>query len=103
MTEFRSAVPLPHIPDDLSIPQFIFRSEYPGRPIRPRNAPLFIEDGTGTVTTYEQVCIILDVVQEHFHECHLTGSLSHLRTRKRAEYQVEYWYVFRIFYMLVLF
>ncbi len=104
MTEFRSAVPLPHIPDDLSIPQFIFRSEYPGRPVRPRNTPLFIEDGTGRVTTYEQVCFVSRVVQELFHGyLPPPGSLSRLWTCKRAEYPVEYPWVLRIFYILVPF
>jgi len=56
MSEFRSPVPLPHVPDDLSIPQFIFRSGTSGRPVRPSNAPFFIEDGTGRAVTYEQVC-----------------------------------------------
>lgn len=56
MSEFRSPVPLPHVPDDVSIPQFIFRSGTPGRPVRPSNVPFFIEDGTGRAVTYEQVC-----------------------------------------------
>ncbi|KAF8973603.1 amp dependent CoA ligase [Flammula alnicola] len=54
MSEFRSPVPLSHIPDDLSIPQFILRTEAPGRPVRPRTIPFFIEDGTGRAITYEQ-------------------------------------------------
>lgn len=53
MSEFRSPVPLPHVPDNLSIPQFIFHSGTPGRPVRPSNVPFFIEDGTGRAVTYE--------------------------------------------------
>ena len=55
MSEFRSPIPLPHVPDNISIPQFIFRSGTPGRPVRPSDVPFFIEDGTGRAVTYEQV------------------------------------------------
>ncbi|KAF9477527.1 amp dependent CoA ligase [Pholiota conissans] len=54
MTEFHSPVPLPHIPDDLTIPQFFLRTESPGRPIRPRNVPFFIDDASGRAVTYEE-------------------------------------------------
>ncbi|PPQ65777.1 hypothetical protein CVT24_011994 [Panaeolus cyanescens] len=55
MSEFRSTVPLPPIPDDISIPQFILRSQCTPRPQRPRNVPFFIEDGTGRTLSYEEV------------------------------------------------
>lgn len=54
MTLFQVATPLPHVPDDLTIPQFMLR-EMGGRPTRPRNAPFFIEDGTGRAISYEEV------------------------------------------------
>ncbi|GLB35962.1 putative AMP-binding enzyme C-terminal domain [Lyophyllum shimeji] len=48
MTEFRSiSGPLPHIPDDLTIPQFIFNSEHATRPQRPSSIPWLIEDYSG--------------------------------------------------------
>ncbi|EAU92729.2 AMP dependent CoA ligase [Coprinopsis cinerea okayama7 len=53
MTEFRNPIPLPHIPDDLTIPQFMLR-EITGRPRRPRNVPFFIEDATGRAIGYEE-------------------------------------------------
>lgn len=60
MSQFSSPVPLPKIPDDLTIPQFIFRSggvhESPSRPVRPSNVPFFIEDRTGRGILYEEVC-----------------------------------------------
>lgn len=59
MSEFHSPVPLPGIPDNLSIPQFILREHSPLRPIRPRNVPFFIEDSTGRGITYEEVVLIL--------------------------------------------
>lgn len=59
MSEFRSPVPLPRIPDNLTIPQFILRtggdaSESPSRPVRPSNVPFFIEDKTGRGVTYAE-------------------------------------------------
>ncbi|KDR85394.1 hypothetical protein GALMADRAFT_234245 [Galerina marginata CBS 339.88] len=53
MSEFRSPVPLPDIPDNLSIPQFILRTS-PSRPVRPKNVPFFIEDSTGRAVTFEE-------------------------------------------------
>ncbi|KAF5323577.1 hypothetical protein D9611_005726 [Ephemerocybe angulata] len=54
MATFQVDTLLPHIPDDLTIPQFMLR-EMSGRPVRPRNVPFFIEDGTGRQVTYEEV------------------------------------------------
>ncbi|KAG2023019.1 phenylacetyl-CoA ligase [Coprinopsis cinerea AmutBmut pab1-1] len=53
MTIFRSPVPLPAFPDDLTVPQFMF-SPAPNRPLRPRNVPFFIEDATGRRVSYEE-------------------------------------------------
>ncbi|KAF9460146.1 phenylacetyl-CoA ligase [Collybia nuda] len=47
MATFRSVFPLPHIPDDLTIPQFILDSQHPSRPLRPYTTPWLIEDHTG--------------------------------------------------------
>ncbi|KAH6916914.1 amp dependent CoA ligase [Coprinopsis sp. MPI-PUGE-AT-0042] len=54
MSEFRNPVPLPRIPDDLTIPQFMLR-EISGRPARPSNVPYFIHDATGRAINYEEV------------------------------------------------
>jgi len=53
MPEFANPTPLPHIPDDLTIPQFMLR-EVTGRPQRPSNVPFFIEDATGRQVSYEE-------------------------------------------------
>ncbi|THV07585.1 phenylacetyl-CoA ligase [Dendrothele bispora CBS 962.96] len=45
--EFRSPVPLPPIPDDLTIPQFMLKYQHSLRPSRPHNVPWLIEDRTG--------------------------------------------------------
>ncbi|KAF5385033.1 hypothetical protein D9615_001355 [Tricholomella constricta] len=48
MTEFRSiAGPLPSIPDDLTIPQFIFGTQHPTRPSRAESIPWLIDDHSG--------------------------------------------------------
>jgi len=39
--------PLPCIPDDLTLPQFIFDYEHSSRPARNPNTPWLIEDETG--------------------------------------------------------
>jgi hypothetical protein len=38
---------LPHIPDDLTLPQFILDSRHLTRPVRQANTPWLIEDSTG--------------------------------------------------------
>ena len=57
MTIFQNNLsPLPPIPDNLTIPQFILRElELPGRPVRPRNVPYFIDNGSGRAYNYEEV------------------------------------------------
>lgn len=39
--------PLPHIPDNLTIPQFVFDTTIVPRPQRPHGTPYFIEEATG--------------------------------------------------------
>ena len=57
MTIFQNYLsPLPPIPDNLTIPQFILRElELPGRPVGPRNVPYFIDNGSGRAYNYEEV------------------------------------------------
>ena len=57
MTVFQNPAPLPYIPDDLTVAQFILREYLPSRPLRPRNVPYFIEDSTGREVNYEEVRI----------------------------------------------
>ncbi|TFK30835.1 amp dependent CoA ligase [Coprinopsis marcescibilis] len=53
MSLFYTTQPLPNIPDDLTIPQFMLR-EISGRPRRPSNVPYFVEDLTGRRIGYEE-------------------------------------------------
>ncbi|KAF8968998.1 phenylacetyl-CoA ligase [Flammula alnicola] len=45
--EFHAHLPAPHIPDDVTIPQFIFDSNHETRPKRKNETPWLIEDETG--------------------------------------------------------
>lgn len=56
MTEFTCQHgPCPHIPDDLTVPQFILDEHHPLRPNRPDTCPWLIEDATGRGIGYEEV------------------------------------------------
>lgn len=56
MTEFESPFgPLPHIPDDVTLPQFLLDSTHPRRPIRKEGIPWLIEDATGRRIGFEEV------------------------------------------------
>ncbi|KAG9315598.1 hypothetical protein JVU11DRAFT_3236 [Chiua virens] len=46
---------LPHIPDNLTLAQFILDSQHPLRPIRGHGIPWFIEDHTGRTVGYEEI------------------------------------------------
>jgi 4-coumarate--CoA ligase len=68
MTEFISpGDPLPYIPDDLTLPQFILDSTHEYRPSRPQGATWLIEDATGRkiglgeVTTSSCIRFCLDL------------------------------------------
>jgi hypothetical protein len=59
MTEFLSpGDPLPHIPDDLTLPQFILDSTHECRPIRPQGATWLVEDTTGRKVGLDEVTIL---------------------------------------------
>lgn len=56
MTEFVSpGDPVPYIPDNLTITQFILDSAHSYRPLRPVNVPWLIEDATGRKIGLEEV------------------------------------------------
>jgi hypothetical protein len=56
MTEFVSpGGPLPHIPDDLTLAQFIFDPTHECRPIRPQGVPWLVDDATGRKIGLEEV------------------------------------------------
>ncbi|KAN0087719.1 hypothetical protein V8E55_006340 [Tylopilus felleus] len=46
---------LPHIPDNLTLAQFILDSQHPSRPVRKHGIPWFIEDHTGRTLGYEEI------------------------------------------------
>jgi len=55
--EFQSlSEPLPHIPDDVTVPQFIFDSEHELRPKRGSKVPWLIDDETGRKLFKSEVC-----------------------------------------------
>lgn len=60
VTEF-TALPslgaLPHIPDDVTLPQFIFDSWHPTRPVNKNHNPVLIEDSTGRGVGFSEVCV----------------------------------------------
>lgn len=47
MSEIVSSEPAPYIPDNLTIPQFLFHADHTLRATRPNGVPFFIEDATG--------------------------------------------------------
>ncbi|EIM92300.1 amp dependent CoA ligase [Stereum hirsutum FP-91666 SS1] len=56
MTEFESPFgPLPHIPDDVTLPQFLLDSTHPRRPVRKEGIPWLIEDATGRRIGFEEI------------------------------------------------
>ncbi|KAG6817716.1 hypothetical protein H0H87_004507 [Tephrocybe sp. NHM501043] len=56
MAEFHSlSGPLPHIPDDLSIPQFFLSDNNPARPTRPKGVPWLINDNTGSALGHAEI------------------------------------------------
>ena len=73
MTEFVSpGGPLPHVPDDLTLVQFIFDSTHECRPSRPQGVAWLVEDATGRKIGLEEVTrfpfgfMPLDVIEHLF-------------------------------------
>jgi 4-coumarate--CoA ligase len=55
MSEIVSSEPAPYIPDNLTIPQFLFHADHALRAIRPGGVPFFIEDATGRAVNSGEV------------------------------------------------
>ncbi|TFK56581.1 phenylacetyl-CoA ligase [Heliocybe sulcata] len=56
MTErYAPAGPVPHVPDDLTLVQFMLDSQHPTRPVRPDGVPWLIEDTTGRRVGSEEI------------------------------------------------
>lgn len=65
MTDFHSPDgPLPHVPDDLTLAQFILDHKHSIKPVRPDGVPWLIEDASGQELTYEQVSNLFCIVTE---------------------------------------
>ncbi len=64
MTDFRSPRfnDLPHIPDDLTIPQFMFDYRSPEKPARPDHVPFFIDDHSGRPVFERQVQLSVSIL-----------------------------------------
>ena len=58
------AGPLPVIPDDLTLVQFIFDYKHPLKPIRNPNIPWLVEDVTGRKIGEEEVSVTVDILCE---------------------------------------
>ncbi len=57
MPDFYSKVgKLPHVPDDLSLPQFILDHDHPIRPKRPKDVPWLVTDKSGRKMGLDEVC-----------------------------------------------
>jgi hypothetical protein len=94
MTEFLSpGDPLPHVPDDLTLPQFILDSTHECRPIRPQGATWLIEDATGRKVGLEEVTIFRLYIPLSKVEHVLKDSVSRFWLCKRIESKLGYRYV----------
>ncbi|KAJ7446405.1 phenylacetyl-CoA ligase [Mycena galericulata] len=55
MDHFTTQTTLPHIPDNLTLPQFFLDSSHPARPPRPADTPWLIEDLTGRPIYFDEL------------------------------------------------
>jgi hypothetical protein len=53
-----TADPLPKIPDDLTVVQFILDSSHPTRPVRSSDVPWLIEDHSGRKIGFDEVSLV---------------------------------------------
>jgi hypothetical protein len=97
MTELVSpGGPLPHIPDHLTLAQFILDSTHECRPIRPQGSAWLVDDATGRKVGLEEVTIPpfdlepLDIVEHIFMR---KDSISSIRHSKCVEFKMGHWYV----------
>lgn len=52
-------IPVPHIPDDLTVPQFLLDAHHSYRSPRSFGIPWFVDDETGRQIGVEEVCLSL--------------------------------------------
>lgn len=93
MTLFQNPIPLPHVPDDLTIPQFMLREQRPAILTRPRNVPWFIDDKTGRSYTFEEVTIHVSRIPSARVEPSKLGPPPHIRASQWLAHQMGCWYV----------
>lgn len=65
-----------HIPDDLTISQFILDTQHPARPVLTRAHPWLIEEATGREIGSDEVCLPL-----RLEECTVLKMCTQLRAR----------------------
>lgn len=53
--------PIPHIPDDLTIPQFVFDVHHPARPVLKKPQPWLVEELTGRELCSDEVSRVCHV------------------------------------------
>ena len=103
MTEFLSpGDPPPHIPDDLTLPQFILDSTHECRPVRRQGATWLIEDATGRKIGLDEVTILPAVCSLSDLERLLKDSISCIWLGKRVESKMGYRYDPRFLQILIL-
>ncbi|KAJ7631209.1 amp dependent CoA ligase [Roridomyces roridus] len=49
------STPVPHVPDDLTLPQFFLDFPHPARPVRPQGVPCLIEDHSGRPIGFDEL------------------------------------------------
>lgn len=76
---------LPHIPDDLTIPQFILDSRHPNRPLNEQGNPWFIEESTGRRIGFEEVRPTTYCPELQSGDRSSVGPSSYVRFGKRVE------------------
>lgn len=95
MTEFLSpGVALPHIPDDLTLVQFVLDSTHECRPIRPQGSTWLVEDATGRRIGLGEVTILPVVCASVWTLTSVEDTISCIWLGKRDEYEMGYQCVF---------
>lgn len=68
--------PLPHVPDDLTIVQFMLDHQHPTKPAVKQSSPWLIEDATGRKIGIDEVCMARTAVDDTICIRHLDISLA---------------------------
>ncbi|KAF9005401.1 phenylacetyl-CoA ligase [Cyathus striatus] len=89
--------PLPYIPDDLTLPQFLFDCQHPSRPQPKGPVPWFIEDGTGRKIMESEVRTRVSDLANGLHlKYGLTGDVFSLIIGFLTDYPIAIWATHRL-------